>query len=498
MNMFKNVLFLMVFVIAANSHASRDVKSYGDTYAVVVSKETYLKKEWKLVADTLITKHDADLILFQNEVEEVLPALKTKFPKYVCFVTTPEEAGFAWIVRTHRLLRKMDSDPYADAIHSTITGYTPEDALRVASATLPVMASRALISAGVGIARYKEAYYLSTGVKGEHGHKKEDGTVARKNRGDADLTQFFVESWNTLDPDIVITSAHASQRNLEMPFSQGNIICKEGKLYGYITNKRMIGADGQAKTEKVKGVATLLSKPKNPKVYFAVGNCLIGDIPDKNCMALAWMGYGHANQMTGYTATTWFGMVGWGTNKIWEQSGGEVPLNESFYFSNAALISRLNTFFPETINIDFDYDKKMDYATIKDSISEVLSKSTKAEVVHENIGMLWDRDVVAFYGDPKLEVFLDKAHTIKATRSISISEAAGVYTVTIKAHAKHDVPKWDSPPVSIFLPHRVKNIKLLKGSQFKPVITDNFVMVMAPGAWAAGVDYIVQFTADKL
>ena len=40
----------------------------------------------------------------------------------------------------------------------------------------------------------------------------------------------------------------------------------------------------------------------NPKIVNAVGNCLLGNVNNKECMAVNWMGSG-AVQLLGYTGT---------------------------------------------------------------------------------------------------------------------------------------------------------------------------------------------------
>ena len=43
--------------------------------------------------------------------------------------------------------------------------------------------------------------------------------------------QTFYNLYATYNPDLVVTAAHATERNLEMPFSLGNIKAKDGQLY---------------------------------------------------------------------------------------------------------------------------------------------------------------------------------------------------------------------------------------------------------------------------
>jgi len=473
--------------------------NYKKSYAIVVSKTTNADPQWKKVVVALQKKHHATIIVYNKNIGEALPKLKKIFPKYVCFVEKPENANFAHILNSSRMMRKLDEDPYTDAIFGTITGYTAKDALRMAEATKPTLARTALISAGVGCERFKEAYFLDTGKIRVYGHKTSDGKIERKTApAGSEMTKYYVNYFNKLDPDIVISSAHASQRNLEMPFSLGNVVCKDGKLYGYLlSNQQMIDyRTGQAKKNlKLSDILLPIKEPKNPKVYFAVGNCLIGDIDKKDCMALAWMGFAKANQMIGYTVTTWYGKMGWGIIKIWEPSGGYAPLNESYFFSNQLLKNYIVNTAPDFVGVEAECTQNRSWGT---KLRYAVRKIGKP-VSQELFGALYDMDTVAFYGDPALEVFLDKKYGMKAKRIATINKKNGEYVV--KIHANSDCSKptsWYCGPIGLFLPERVKNIKLITGKEFKPVITDNFVLITCPGPFEAGKDYYIRFKADPI
>ena len=492
--MMKKNFFLLNFCLMTCFAAAE----YANSYAVIVSKETYKTPAWKKVVQTLQKKHQAQVITFDKEPEEALAGLRATFPKYTCFVMKPEETGREVVVRLHQMIRKLDSDIYADTIHGIITGYTPEDALRIAAATKPRVASTAVISAGVGAARFKEAGYLSTGNKGEYGYKAPNKPVVKKQFEGTDMTSIFIDYLERIDPDIIITSAHASQYGLEMPFSMGNVICKDGKVFGKLTKgKRMIGADGQALKKKVEGKLIPIKEPKRPKVYFSPGNCLIGDIPKRECMALAWMGWGKANQYIGYTTTTWYGKVGWGAVSYWENMAGKAPLNESLFFSKQSLLYKLNTYFPKTANILIDPKLEPDTKLIRE---EIVKRSVEANHdMFNNVGMIWDRDAVAFYGDPALRIVHDINNTVPAKCSVKLSKTKNnSYKFTITAETDLPTPTKNTTPIAAFFPQRLENIKVVKGAEFKPVITDNFIMVTAYGPLKAGEICEVVFIAQPI
>ena len=129
---------------------------------------------------------------------------------------------------------------------------------------------------------------------------------------------------------MVVTAAHATERNLEMPFSLGNIKAKDGQLYMDFPN------DPQNMKESGKR-----------KVYFAVGNCLIGNVNNtKESMAIAWMNSGNAATMIGYVVTTWHGRNGWGGLKYWLTNPGRYSLAEAIYMNQQDLMYQLNEWDP--------------------------------------------------------------------------------------------------------------------------------------------------------
>jgi len=498
LKIYGRILLPFIGLLGASCASLPSECSYPSSYAVVVSERTYAESAWKNVADTLCKKRNAALLIYRRDVEETLLSLRKIFPKYICFVVKPEDAGFKWTVRTHRMVRRLDNDPFADAIAGTITGRTPDDALRLAEAAEPVTASTALISAGIGPERYKEAYFLSTGTRGLYGHKTPDGKIEKYISKSGNLAPLFAGFLDQLDPDAVITSAHASQYCLEMPFSRGAVVCRNGRLFILNRKKALINySTGQAEGEIASADPLVpIPQPKKPKLYFSVGNCLIGDIPNKDCMALAFLGWGKGTQMIGYTTTTWFGMVGWGANTIWEQSGGLTPLNEAFFFSRQNLLYKLQKKYPPLETAEFDYLNGINVKLLTEFIRKTLHAD---KISRDAIGMLWDRDVVAFYGDPALEIRLDKEFTFKPLCSVKLlSDSPGTYHMVI--HAEKDIPGPSdaTAPVSIFFPERLKNIKIIKGQIYKPVCTDNFILVASPGPFRAGKDYEIVFTAEKI
>jgi len=105
----------------------------------------------------------------------------------------------------------------------------------------------------------------------------------------------------------------------------------------------------------------------------------------------------------------------------------------------------------------------------------------------DNLGLHWDRDTVAFYGDPAWEARL-APQPARFTQKLSVEGQR--YTFTLKADADCEPGR---PPAMLL--HHVKDIKIVKGQELKPLVTGKFIMVMAPGKLAKGKSYEVVFTA---
>ena len=86
----------------------------GAGYMVVVSKNTSEDPKWAKVVSALREKHDAGIFSYEDSVEQSLPVLKSVFPRYACFVATPEETTKGFVRSIHCLTRKLDDDPYTD------------------------------------------------------------------------------------------------------------------------------------------------------------------------------------------------------------------------------------------------------------------------------------------------------------------------------------------------------------------------------------------------
>lgn len=465
-------------------------------YVIVTDSATSRDAQWQKVIRTLTDKHHAECIVYDGEVESALPALQKVMPRYVCFVTRPEMAGTPFIVRTNRLIRAIDDDPYADAIHAVMTGYDAAAALRTAQATEPVMASTALLSAGVGPARFKEAAFISDGEKGRYGRKFADGHEEVKS-DTSNKGYFFAEMLERLNPDVIMTSSHGSQVNIEMPFGQGSIVAKNGKIWMLRTQEALIDyKTGQAKKDVVEdGKLILIPPPLKPNVFFAFGNCLTGDVHQPDCIALDLMAHLRSTQFIGYCFTTWYGLQGGLTLRYWEQGGGYTPLNESHFFANQILLYRLGKIAPDAVRYAYhNPNSNMNMGAFSKEVQTMLPSGKPMS--HDYLGMMWDRDCVAFFGDPKHAVYLDKENTVKPSVVTDFKQDGRRFVFTLHAKSDCGIPDPNTSPKAFFFPKKLRNLKLISGAAFEPLLTDDFIIVHKPGPLKKGESAEIVFEAD--
>jgi zinc protease len=215
-------------------------------------------------------------------------------------------------------------------------------------------------------------------------------------------------------------------------------------------------------------------------------------------MALAYMNSAGVKQMLGYVTTTSYGYGGWGCLDYFVEQPGRYTFTEAFFANQIALVDRLSSYFPELANAEAD---KNGFPENKIVVS---AKAKAAGLTAEDASWLvYDRDTVAFYGDPAWEARMAKMQT---AWDQTLTEKDGVWTFEIKPNrgAKTFDPintngsQRGGRPIIQFLPHRIKPAKVLEGADLNPVITKNFILVPNPGECQPGRKYRVVFQTVAL
>lgn len=447
-------------------------------YAVVVSSRTAADAAWQPVVEKLKAKHAAQVLTYTDAVEEVLPALTKAMPRYTCLVATHEEATREFVQRVHRLTRRLDADPYTDTRWGILTGFDAANALAIASEEKPLTIHKAGSGTELAMDRIESGTYYCELRKG-HMVQKEKGGAAEEKHVEPDTTKALVDLINTGAPDLWVTSGHATERDWMIGFRYRNGFWKSraGQLFG----------------EDTKGAKFDVNSP-NPKVYLPIGNCLMGHIDGPDAMALAYMKSAAVRQMAGYVLPTWYGYQGWGLLDYFVEQPGRYTLTEAFHANNLALVHRLATNFPGAEKI----------ATVDDNgrpekgvnLPAAAGKLTRQDLQ----GLLFDRDNVAFYGDPAWEARMAPG---KLNWEQKLTEEDGTFTLTLTPLAgaatwqpvNQNGSQRGGRPVIQYLLRRIQQeqVQITAGQELKPVIADDFLLVPLPEKTDGPV--VIRFTA---
>ncbi len=458
------------------------VLSASPDYAIVVSAKTAADTAWRQVVDALASRHTAGIIVFTNSVNESLPALKIQFPRHACFVAQPAETTREFVEQVHRLTRRLDDDPYTDCFWGILTGYDAANALEIARQNQTLTLRKVASGTVLAMDMIEEGVTYSELEKGKSVRKSKSGAVQEVKSPD-DSTESLVNALNDEQPDLFVTSGHATEHDWMIGFSYRNGFFKHasGKLFGEDTQKRILP----------------IHSP-NPKIYMPIGNCLMGHIDRPDCMATAWMNSAGVRQMIGYTVTTWYGYAGWGVLDYFVEQPGRYTFNEAFLANQIALENRLDTYFPELL-------KQETGVVERNSEKAVPSDAAKAAGLtkQDGLGLLYDRDTLAFYGDPAWQARMaDRPKAFDQTLTVN----DGTFTLDImpRRGAESFKPvnlngsQRGGRPFLAYLPYRVRDVKIIAGNDMNPVVTDNFILVPNPVDCDPAKTYRVAFTASRL
>ncbi|MCU0722138.1 MAG: hypothetical protein MUC63_00720, partial [Planctomycetes bacterium] len=435
-------------------------------YAVVASRATRADPEWSQVVDAAARQHAARVFVWESGVEEVREGLSDFEPRYACFVCRPEEAGRDFVAKVHRLTRALDEDPYGDCVWAVLTGYEAADALRIVRRCAPLKLRRGLAAtAGGWLANFPEGIGYSEGRADERWVKTPDDPAVKTDKErPQDTIALFVQELNGGKVDAMWTSGHATERDWQAGYSYPNGQFRHA-------GGRLLGLD-------LSGKAHPVDSP-NPKLYYAPGNCLIGHVDRRDCMATAWIHSGGADMMCGYTVPTWYGFMGWGVSSYFFQYGPSTPFPHAFFFNNQAIVFGLEEKLPEVAG---------DPRALQ--------------------GHLHDLDVVALFGDPAWDVRPDMrpdAHPL--TSGFAFVQVGSAKRVDFQVEALKDFQADALRPAARFLPFRIEPVKpdaierkepfRKDGSEAPRIarvaVTDDLVLMQIAGPVKAGDRFSVSF-----
>lgn len=462
---------------AAAAAAAESPPSAG-SYAVVVSAKTNGEKAWRAVVDALRFKYGGAVITWQASVRESQEPLAALAPNYTCFVAQPEECGREFVVAVHRLTRRLDADPYTDTLWGILTGYSADDALRIARQAEPLALRKVLAgTTGAFLQAFREGVRFDEGKAGVMLLKTPDGRVSDKGCP-PDSTQTIVDYLNKERPDCLITSGHATQRDWQIGYSfkAGQLRCRDGALFGLDAHGRRFD----------------IFSP-NPKVFLPVGNCLIGDVSGRDCMVAALIHSAGVVQMFGYTVPTWYGKGGWGVQEVFLGQPGRFTLAEAFFLNTQVLLHEIETRYPRSARADFEQYNLEQNRRLLDELAarHGLVDPGTGKPDRDELGLLWDRDTVAFYGDP---AWAARPAPGRPAWDQALASEGGTHTFTI---TPREGRAWPEKPVMALLPQRVTNVRVVKGGDLGPVVADNFILVPMKGEMKPGEKTVIVVEAGR-
>ena len=488
-------LFLGLGISVCSSQSEKDSK-YCE-YMVLVSQSVNSNVEWRMVVEALLRKHPGAIeCVYKESPREALKNLRTYRPRYVAVVEKPENIGRDYVIELNRMSREVDEDIYADFLWGIITGYNAGAALRmVRNSTEPMVVNCALSTISeLAEGKWFDIFaYIDDHKIGNYGEKnygeKEVTTHTFAGNGLPDLLGKFCEYYETYDPDLVVTASHATENNLEMPGSLGNIKAREGVLY----------ADFKDQPHNLKETG-------RQRVYLPIGNCLIGNVNNtRNSMAIAWMNSANAAAMAGYVVETWFGRNGWGGLKYWLTTPGRYTLAQAFYLNQQDMLHQLDKTCPKLKSENCSFGKA-DGFLLASQMKNVMEEKLKRTPTEEELGLFYDRDVLAMYGDPAWDVRLkqlpeEQDYTVNAKvrgkkctikivtkENFSMERMAG-------SHFKEEHVK--DLPFSCFFPMRMQNPRLISPQDWDIVLDENFMLIYHPD-FKPNHTYVIELEVDKV
>ncbi len=436
--------------------------SYAADYLIVVSKKTSEDDKWAKVISALKKKHSAGVAYYKKSVVESLPALRQSFPRYACFIASPEETSKEFVKAIHRMTRRLDNDPFTDLFWGILTGHDAENALAIANTSDPLVIRNSLACTEIALDRCLEGKWFCELRKG-HGVTKEQGGKSKDIKLTQDTTSRFVRELNEGKPDLFVTSGHATERDLQLGFRYRNGVfrCKNGSLFG---------SDLSGNRHAVNSL--------NPKVYMPIGNCLMGHLDGPDSMAAAFLKSAGVRQMMGYVEVTWYGYMGWGCLDYFIEQPGRYTFTEAFFANHHALIHRLETCFPSKKNQGSG--RGSDNSRIPTSYARKLRLSS-----NDARGLLFDRDIVAFYGDPAWQA---KMADGKRNWQQDLTRKGDEYSFSITptlgsasyAPVNENGVQRGYRPFIAFFDKRLTEAEVVSGQELNPVITDTFILVPNP------------------
>lgn len=469
-------------------------KAHGNArneYVVLASKDVQQDVAWMQVVNALKEKHGAEIFFYEKAPRENLADLQRVKPRYVAIVEKPENLNRDYVIDLNKMSREVDEDIFADFLWGIITGYDASGAMKmVNNSTEPLVIKNAVATiTELKSAKWFDRYaWVDDQTLGLWGEKTGKGEAVKTDKVSVDgRLKKLSDLYAACDPDLVVTAWHATEKDLQVRYSTGDIRAKDGKLY--------------FNDHKTKATWDVPESGKR-KVYFAVGNCLIGNVNNtKESMAIAWMNGGNATVMVGYVVTTWHGRNGWGGLKYWVTNPGRYSLAEAIYMNQQDFLYQQYQWYPSLIKENYPTFDGNEFQLAGQKVAEAI----KGQPTADQVGFWHDRDVLAYYGDPKWNVRLQEIpEETDFTVTSKVKGKKCIITIKTKENFSLERMKGDKfkqehvldLPFSYFFPERLNNPRLAAGQDWKAAVDENFLIIYDPD-FKPNMTYEVVLDIDK-
>lgn len=388
---------------------------------VCIDRAHETDQAWRVVATTLTRRHDAELLVCnlrdpagRDELRATLCALA---PEVLIVVAPHKSVTRDMAAFWHGVTRAINDDSFGDCLWGVVTGLDAEAALRIANGPLDIHVKRLL--AGTGTPEdFVEGTTFSEGEAGVRRVKQRGREmVTLSGRGDGTLD--FALEFSHGQPDAIITSGHATERDWQMGFR--------------FPGGQLRSDAGVLSASTPEGVTARIVS-SHPKVWLAAGNCLIGHVVPADSVALASMSSAGVQQFAGYNVVTWRGFMGWKTRELWVESQGRLSLAEAAHIANQLCIAELVDADPELAKATFD-------GALRDDPEKFLRVMRKRfpKASQELLGNLWDRDAFVFYGDPHCRAVVERGTSLWPRVEVKRQAHAGGTQAALRIQADKTV-----------------------------------------------------------
>ena len=432
-------------------------------YAVVIKQATYNDPDWQAVADALLARYGGQLFIWESSLNEVQDDVALYHPSHIGFICEMSTASPSFIQNyIWPFTRTLDTDVYCDAVWGIVTGYNAQDALNLVSGPTGFEVKTCIGgTTSCNVNYYTQGISTSEATYNRYYVKYPDALeVVEFNDGPTDRTEWLVTMVNEgvnifdYDPvDIFVTSGHGNhnQWQLHYPTSgqEGFFRSSNGQAYGDPYSGPDINIDSD-----------------NPKIYFGLGNCNIGQILGGGSMAPCWIHTGGAYQYTGY-------VIPEGGSSC--QHGG----TKAYFYKAARNNTWAESYFLSNIALKFD----------------MLNSTPGASPP--------DLNGSALYGDPGMDIKMSNEDVFMEplfTNELTINEGTERDTITYRITMNREgnpgfTSKWGERHPAIILPFKAEDIQIVYTDAIAVVVEDNFALMYI---WYQGQPSLAEGTTREV